>query len=116
LENILLNDEWHLENPLKPLFKTVKPDEYESVVTIQPTIHTQIKNSRLPKVVVYRDSYFSLMCPFFSQHFKDCIYIWTNELSVEVIEKEKPNIVVYEMLESSIDKLLEDNPSGIKKQ
>lgn len=115
LENILLNDEWHLENPLKPKYKKVKPADYESVVTIQPTLHTQIKNSRLPKAVVYRDSYFTLMSPFFSEHFKDCIYIWTNELSVEVIEKEKPNIVVYEMLESSIDKLLEDNPVGIRK-
>ncbi len=115
LENILLNDEWHLEHPLKPLYKKVTPPEYESVVAIQPTVHSQIKNKKLPKAVVYRDSFFSLMYPFFADHFSDAIYIWTNELSVEVIEKEKPDIVVYEMLESSIDKLLEDNPVGMRK-
>ncbi len=115
LENILLNDEWHLQNPLKFKYEKIKPVEYGSVATMQSTVHTQIKNSNLPKAVVYRDSYFNLMIPYFSEHFSDCIYLWTNELSSEVIEKEKPSIVVYEMLESSIDKLLEDNPTGIRK-
>ena len=115
LEDILLNDEWYLQNPLKHKYEKIKPTEYPSVSTLQATLHTQIKNSKLPKAVVYRDSFFNLMHPFFSEHFSDCIYIWTNELSSEVIEKEKPNVVVYEMLESSIDKLLEDNPTGIRK-
>ena len=115
LEDILLNDEWYLKSALKFKYEIVKAAEYATVSPMQATLHTQIKNSKLPRAVVFRDSFFNLIHPFFSEHFSDCIYIWTNELSSEVIEKEKPNVVVYEMLESSINKLLEDNPTGIRK-
>ncbi len=116
LEDVLLNDEWLMKRPGKALYKKAEAPVYGSVQPIQPTVHTQIANSKLPKVVVYRDSYFNLLSPFFSENFSDCIYIWTNEMSVEVVEKEKPKFVVYEILESSIDKLLEDNPTGIRKK
>lgn len=116
LEDILLNDEWLLKKPGKPAYKKAEPPSYASVSPIQPTLHTRVANDKLPTVVVYRDSYFNLLSPFFSENFSDCIYIWTNELSPEVIRKEHPKFVVYEMLESSIDKLLEDNPTGIRKQ
>ena len=115
LENILLNDEWHLVKYGKFKYKGADVPHYETVSTLQPTVRTQIKNSKLPKVIVYRDSFFGLMIPFFSEHFSDCIYLWTKELSVEAVNEEKPDMVVYEMLESSVDKLLEDNPTGIRK-
>ena len=115
LQDILLNDEWHLVKYGEFNYKGADASHYETVATLQPTVRTQIKNSSLPKVIVYRDSFFGLMIPFFSEHFSDCIYLWTKELSVEAIDKEKPNMVVYEMLESSVDKLLEDNPTGIRK-
>jgi hypothetical protein len=116
LENILLNDEWALEKTLKSKVKIIDPPSYGTVAIIQPTIRSQIENSKLPKAVVFRDSYFGLMQPFFSENFRDCIYLWTKDLSAEVVEKEKPDIVVFEMLETNIDKLLEDNPTGIRKQ
>lgn len=116
LEDVLLNDEWLLKRPGKPGYRKADPPVYASVQPIQPTAHTQVANAKLPKVIVYRDSYFNLLSPFFSEHFSDCIYLWTNELSPEAAEKEHPKFVVYEMLESSLNKLLEDNPTGIKKQ
>ena len=114
LEHILLNDEWHLEKKIKTKFKYIDAPSYESVITLQPSVRTQLKKQKLPKAIVYRDSFFNLIMPYFSENFRDCIYIWSREMSVEVIEKEKPDFVVYEMLETSIDKLLEDNPNGIK--
>ena len=116
LEHVLLNDEWHLEKKGKVAYETVDPPVYETVSFLQPIVRTQIKNSKLPKAVVYRDSFFNLIMPYFSENFSDCIYIWSKEMSVEVIDKETPGYVVYEFLESGIDKLLEDNPSGIRKK
>ncbi|MBN8696826.1 MAG: hypothetical protein J0L87_09860 [Bacteroidetes bacterium] len=116
LEHVLLNDEWHLEKKKEVAYETVDPPVYETASILQPTVRTQIKNSKLPKAVVYRDSFFNLIMPYFSENFSDCIYIWSKEMSVEVIDKETPGYVVYEFLESGIDKLLEDNPSGIRKK
>ena len=113
IEDVLLNDEWHLEKTSDVAYKYVDAPEYENVSMLQPTVRTQIKNSKLPKVVVFRDSFFNLIMPYFSEHFSDCIYIWSRDMSLEVIDKEQPGFVVYEMLESGIDKLLEDNPNGI---
>ncbi len=115
LEDILLNDQWKERQKQKLKFTEVEPPAYDVGATIQPTVHTQIRNSKLPKAVVYRDSYFNLMYPYFSDKFSDCIYIWSKDMSVYVINTAKPDYVVYEMLESSIDKLLEDNPPGMRK-
>ena len=115
LEDILLNDQWKEKKKTKLNFMEVDPPAYDIGATIQPTVRTIIPNSKLPKVIVYRDSFFNLMFPYFSDKFSDCIYIWSNEMSVNVIEREHPDFVVYETLESGINKLLEDNPSGFRK-
>lgn len=116
LEDVLLNDEWNLEKKKKVTYKAVDAPVYETVSALQPAVRTKNKNTKLPKAVVFRDSFFNLIMPYFSENFSDCIYLWTNEMSAEVIQKEKPNYVIYEMLESGLDKLLDDNPPGIKKQ
>lgn len=115
LENILLNDEWHVQKKSDFDFTIVDAPTFESLSLVEPTIRTQIKNSTLPKGVVYRDSFFNLMMPYFSENVRDCIYLWTTDMSVEVVEEEKPDFVVYEILEAKMNKLLEDNPTGIRK-
>lgn len=115
LEDVLLNDEMQLKKKAEYNYLQVDAPTYETVSIAQPTIRTQIKKSKFPKAVVYRDSFFNLIMPYFSENFSDCIYIWSKEMSVEVIDKETPGYVVYETLESGLDKLLEDNPTGIRK-
>lgn len=114
LEHVLLKKEWYYESRASTSFQTVKGELYPSTLASMPTICTQIKNSKLPKALVYRDSFFNLMIPFFSEHFSDCVYIWSNTMAPDVLEKERPQFVVYEITERYIDKLLEDNPSWIK--
>lgn len=113
LECVLLKKEWYYESQASSSFQTVKGELYPSTLASMPTICTHIKNSKLPKALVYRDSFFNLMIPFFSEHFSDCIYIWSNTMAPDVLEKEKPKFVVYEITERYIDKLLEDNPSWV---
>jgi len=114
LEDYLLNEEWYFEPKDSFSFEQVNPPSYESTPITQATIRTQIKNSKLPKAVVYRDSFFNLIIPFFSEKFSDCIYLWTNEMTYEIIEKETPGYVVLEITEADIDKLLEENPAWLK--
>ena len=110
LENILINNETDLNRITKYPFDEVTPEIYSNTPTKQSTRRTAIKKSNLPKAVVYRDSFFNLMITFFSENFSDCVYLWTNNMTLEVIEKETPGYVVYEIIESDIDKLLEANP------
>ena len=116
LEDILLNDEMQMKKKNEYNYLQVDAPTYETVSIAQPTVRTQIKNSKFPKVVVYRDSFFNLIMPYFSENFSDCIYIWSKEMSVEVIDKETPGYVVYETLESGLDKFLEDNPTRFRKK
>lgn len=114
LENYLPNEEWYYEPKDTFAFSQVAVPTYENTPVNQPTVRTQIKKSKLPKAVVYRDSYFNLLVPFFSDKFSDCIYLWTNEMTNEIIDKETPGYVVLEITEAAIDKLLEDNPAWLK--
>jgi len=115
LENILINNETDLNRITKYPFDEVDPTIYSATPVKQKTRRTAIKKSKLPKAVVYRDSFFNLMITFFSENFSDCVYIWSNNMTLEVIETETPGYVVYEILESDIDKLLEANPDWMKK-
>ena len=114
LENMLINNETDLNRTTKYPFDEVDPTTYTATPIKQKSRRTAIKKSKLPKAVVYRDSFFNLMITFFSENFSDCVYIWSNNMTLEVIETETPGYVVYEIIESDIDKLLEANPDWMK--
>ena len=116
LDNILFNDECYLQKGVHKKFKKMEAPVYTTIPIQQNTVKTEIKNSNLPKAVVYRDSYFNLVMPYFSENFRECIYIWSYEMTKEPIEKEKPEFVVLEMTEATIDRLLNDNPKWIKEE
>ena len=59
------------------------------------------KKKSLPKAVVYHDSFFNFIKPHFSEHFSRAVYMQSyDRLDFSVIEREKPDIVVFEMSES----------------
>lgn len=114
LDYKLLNDEWYLEKGGSKSYKKIEPSKYETIPIQQKTVKTKNHDSKLPKAVIYRDSFFNLMMPYFSENFRECIYIWSYEMSDEIIQKEKPDFVILEMTEATINRLLNDNPKWIK--
>ena len=53
-------------------------------------------NAKL-KLLAYRDSYAVDMIPFLSEHFSYADYIWgVNPLSTAMVDKEKPDVVIFE--------------------
>lgn len=64
--------------------------------------------------VVFRDSYFSGLLPYFSANFKKSTYLWRYDFIPEVIEQEKPDIVVQELVERSLV-AISGNPESMKK-
>lgn len=63
-------------------------------------------DSTLPSVVVFRDSFYTRLEKFFSEYFNKCVYVWKNDsLRLDIIEAEKPDIVVLEIVERLKDQL-----------
>lgn len=58
-----------------------------------------------PSVVVYRDSFFSSLTPFFEQSFSTSTYIWTNDIDLEYIRAQNVQLVLLEIAERHIDLL-----------
>jgi hypothetical protein len=59
-------------------------------------------NPALPRAVVFRDSSANDMIPFLSEHFEKIIYSdATTGLDTDLIEKERPNIIMTIMAERS---------------
>jgi hypothetical protein len=55
------------------------------------------------RVVVIRDSFFNQLEPFFSEHFRRTVYLWT-QFDAEVIAEEKPDLVVEEIVERILNR------------
>ena len=51
------------------------------------------------KALLFRDSFARAWYPFLGQHFREVIYIWHPEWDRPLIEREKPDVVIDEMLE-----------------
>lgn len=51
------------------------------------------------KVLVFGDSFLNHLKPYFNRHFYETIFIWHPKIDKAIIEKEKPDIVVFEVVE-----------------
>ncbi|WP_420266273.1 alginate O-acetyltransferase AlgX-related protein [Candidatus Magnetominusculus dajiuhuensis] len=67
-----------------------------------PLIVKEVNDSGLPKIVVFRDSFFMHPLSFFAEHFRRSVYVWTREFDTDIIEKEKPDIVITEIVERNL--------------
>ena len=75
--------------------KTVSPEQGVVVVAQdRPGL-----SPPLPRALFFRDSFSSGLIPFLSPDFSRAVYIWDHQLDPRLIEKEKPDLVVLEMVE-----------------
>jgi len=73
-----------------------------------------VKGKKL-KLVMFHDSYGVNINPLISNHFKKSIFIWNHKFDVQLIEKEKPDIVIHEFAELFLPSLLTQNSIELKK-
>jgi hypothetical protein len=57
---------------------------------------------RLPCAVMFHDSFYVALDPFLSEHFRRIAYVWTDDFYPDVVEREKPEVVIQEMLERKL--------------
>ncbi len=111
---------------LQPKFTArAKPAHIPALSTDLPSHQqpqaTEIKQSQLPRALVIHDSFFfGRVNPLLSEHFSRAIYIWTDgngfdSNTLAIIAREKPNIVIHEMVERQLMTLTLQNPPEIER-
>ncbi|MBF0319383.1 MAG: hypothetical protein HQL01_06230 [Nitrospirae bacterium] len=76
---------------------------------VNPLIVREVDDARLPKIVVFRDSFFMHPLNFFAEHFRRSVFVWTMNFDTDIIEKEQPDIVMTELVERNLYKLKDAN-------
>jgi alginate O-acetyltransferase complex protein AlgJ len=59
---------------------------------------TEIADPRLPRAVIFRDSFASRLVPFLSEHFSRAVYLWQNDLDADTVLEEHPDVVIQEIV------------------
>jgi hypothetical protein len=57
---------------------------------------------QLPTALVYRDSMGDLLIPILSENFRRTVYVTDRHLDQALVEREKPDVVIEEMVERSV--------------
>ncbi|MCU0849258.1 MAG: hypothetical protein MUD12_15355 [Spirochaetes bacterium] len=79
----------------------------------------EVKNPSLPKAVVFRDSFSNSLIPFLAEHFRRSVYFWyvsktdDFDFALDIIEHEKPDIVITEVGERIFNEI-KKNPESVK--
>jgi hypothetical protein len=66
------------------------------------TIATECAGAKLPRAVMFRDSFASNLIPFLSEHFARIRYVWDYNFDHGLILRERPDVVIQEMVERSL--------------
>jgi alginate O-acetyltransferase complex protein AlgJ len=76
---------------------------------------TEVDDPALPKAVCLRDSFMQFSMMFLSENFRRIAYYWRYDFPVEVIEKEKPDIVIQEITERILARGVPSNPPEVER-
>jgi hypothetical protein len=84
--------------PKHPRLATVVEPPGAAPTAAEGRLVTEIPGSTLPRAVVFRDSFFSALVPFTSEHFSRAVYLWQNDFDADVVLKEHPAVVIQEIV------------------
>ncbi len=97
LSDVLHEEDLGLE-PLRPRRARVVEPPNPSPNGDEGYLVTAIAGSRLPRAVIFRDSFTSRMIPFLSEHFSRAVYRWQNDMDPAAVLEEHPAVVIHEIV------------------
>jgi hypothetical protein len=71
-----------------------RPDPYGE----EGRLATEIRDSALPRAVMFRDSFSGRLIPYLSEHFSRIVYLWENDFDANVVTQEHPDVVIQEFV------------------
>jgi alginate O-acetyltransferase complex protein AlgJ len=67
------------------------------------TMATERTDAKLPRAVLFRDSFAAQLIPFLAEHFERMLCIWDGAFDRAIIEHERPSVVIQEIVERSLE-------------
>lgn len=103
LEGLLHQPYWHMWRPAGHTWRAVK----------SPTVRdydwcTEIADSPLPRAVFFHDSFMQNWMPWISEHFSRVVASWQKAMDWELVRRERPAVVVFEIVERMLPLGLND--------
>ena len=80
--------------------------------------HYVVKGLDAPKIMIMKDSYANNLSPYLNEYFRHSVYIWDNwayRLNENIVESEKPDIVVFEVIEADLYNMIYGADSEINR-
>ncbi len=97
----------------------IEPFYAERSSVSQSFIISTVNDPALPKAVMFRDSMATAMVPYLSENFRRIVYSWdyfSHDFKVDILDHEKPDIVITEIGERAIHRVIEkDNPPEVQR-
>ncbi|HVB37044.1 MAG TPA: hypothetical protein VND92_00840, partial [Vicinamibacterales bacterium] len=84
--------------PLRPRQARVVEPAHPDPDFEEGRLVTVVSNPDLPRAVVFRDSFMSALIPFLSEHFQRAVYLWQNDFDPDVVRRERPTVVIQELV------------------
>jgi alginate O-acetyltransferase complex protein AlgJ len=67
-----------------------------------PDIIYEHPDKKLPRAVMFRDSFATWLIPLVAEHFQRIVFSWQYTLDRALVEKEKPDVVIQEIVERAL--------------
>ena len=106
----LIHEEDRRLVPVKPRRAKVVEEDRRDENWNQGRVALEISDPSLPKAVMLRDSFGSALIPFLAEHFRRSVFLWRYDFAVDVIEQEKPNVVIWLMTSRRLQWYVPFNP------
>lgn len=74
------------------------------------TVVTETGDIRLPRALFFRDSFCTAMIPFLAGRFQRAVFVWSNAHHPDIVAAEKPDVVVFELVERYQYAFVQENP------
>ncbi len=74
----------------------------------------ETRDPRLPKALIFRDSFSWPLIPFLAESFQSVVFVWTFDFLPDLIEREKPDLVILECVGRYINALARENPAEVE--
>jgi alginate O-acetyltransferase complex protein AlgJ len=67
------------------------------------TMATERTDAKLPRAVLFRDSFAAQLIPLLAEHFERMLCIWDKEFDGAIIDHERPGVVIQEIVERGLE-------------
>jgi hypothetical protein len=95
--------------PKRPAAARILEPQYPNRRLTHARIVTEAPN-RGPRAVVFMDSFGPGLVPFLSEDFSRVVYLWQDNMDPQVVQQERPQVVIQELVGRALSKLVPYNP------